>query len=123
MKTFQVKDTRKEADIQAEFFEKFKLFFPKLPDKLIFAVPNGGSRHKAEAANMKRQGIKAGVADVILLIPKKGFGSLCIEFKTQSGQQSPEQKIFQQEAEKHGNKYVIVRSVAEAIETVKWYLS
>lgn len=115
-------DTRKEADIQAEFFEKIKLFFPKLPEKLIFAVPNGGSRHKAEAANMKRQGVKPGVADVILLIPKKGYACLCIEFKTSSGSQSKEQKEFQKQAESCGSKYVISRSVAEAINIVKWYL-
>ncbi len=117
-----IKDTRKEAAIQAEFFEKIKLLFPRLPEKLIFAVPNGGSRHIMEAANMKRQGIKAGVADVILLIPSKGFGSLCIEFKTSRGRQSPDQIKFQQEAEKHGNKYVIVRSVMEAVSAVKEYL-
>lgn len=118
----KIKVNRKEADIQSEFFNKMKLFFPKLPDKLIFAVPNGGSRHKIEAANMKRQGIKAGVADVILLIPKNGFASLCLEFKTDSGRQSDEQKEFQRQAESCGSKYVIVRSVAEAIQATKEYL-
>ena len=71
-----------EARIQSEFFNKVPLFFPNLPDRLLFAVPNGGSRHKIEAANMKRQGVKRGVADVILQIPKKGYASLCLEFKT-----------------------------------------
>lgn len=60
-----------EARIQSEFFNKVPLFFPNLPDRLLFAVPNGGSRHKIEAANMKRQGVKRGVADVILQIPKR----------------------------------------------------
>ena len=67
-----------EARIQSEFFSKVPLFFPNLPDRLLFAVPNGGSRHKIEAANMKRQGVKRGVADVILQIPKKGYASLCL---------------------------------------------
>lgn len=111
-----------EADMQAEFFRKVKLFFPTLPDKLLFAVPNGGSRNPIEARNMKLQGTKAGVADVILLIPKKGFASLCIEFKTATGKQSDEQKEFQRQAEACGSKYVIVRSVASAIKTVKDYL-
>jgi len=118
----KIKVNRKEAEIQSEFFNKMKLFFPRLPDKLIFAVPNGGSRHKIEAANMKRQGIKAGVADVILLIPKNGFASLCLEFKTDTGKQSDEQKEFQRQAESCGSKYVIVRSVAEAIQETKEYL-
>lgn len=117
-----IKSTRKESDIQTEFFEKVKLFFPKLPDKLIFAIPNGGSRNLIEARNLKLQGVKPGVSDVILLIPKKGFASLCMEFKTQTGKQSDEQKEFQRQAEACGSKYVIVRSVAEAIEATKEYL-
>lgn len=111
-----------EADIQSEFFNQVKLFFPRIPDKLLFAVPNGGSRNKLEAINLKRQGTKSGVADVILLIPKGGFASLCLEFKTKTGKQSDEQKEFQKQAENCENKYVIVRSVKEAIEEMKGYL-
>lgn len=111
-----------EADIQSEFFKQVGLFFPHIPDKLLFSVPNGGSRNKLEAINLKRQGVKSGVSDVILLIPKGGFASLCMEFKTKTGKQSEEQKEFQKQTEKCGSKYVIVRSVKEAIEKVREYL-
>jgi hypothetical protein len=114
--------SHEEDDIQADFFEKVKIFFPTIPEKLLFAVPNGGNRDKREAARLKRQGVKRGVADVILLIPKKGFASLCIEFKTEKGKQSDEQKEFQRQAKMCGSKYVIARSVGSAIETVKEYL-
>lgn len=111
-----------EADMQAEFFDKVFKVFPTLPRKLLFAVPNGGSRNKIEAANMKRQGVTSGIADVILLIPKKGYCSLCLEFKTSIGRQSDEQKEFQRQAEACRSKYVIVRSAMEAIEMIKGYL-
>lgn len=114
--------SHEEADIQSEFFKQVKLFFPRIPDKLLFAVPNGGSRNKLEAINLKRQGTKSGVADVILLIPKGGFASLCLEFKTKTGKQSQDQKEFQKQAENCGSKYVIVRSVKDAIKEVKKYL-
>lgn len=114
--------SHEEANIQSEFFAQTKIFFPSIPDKLLFAIPNGGSRNKLEAINLKRQGVKRGVADVLLLIPKGGFASLCLEFKTKTGKQSPEQKEFQIQAEKCGSKYVIVRSVKEAIEKVSEYL-
>ena len=114
--------SHEEADIQSEFFAQAKIFFPRIPEKLLFAVPNGGSRNKLEAINLKRQGVKSGVADVLLLIPKGGFASLCLEFKTKTGKQSDEQKEFQKQAEKCGSKYVIVRSVKEAIEKVREYL-
>ena len=111
-----------EARMQIEFFRQVPLFFPRLPDKLLFAVPNGGSRHKIEAANMKRQGVKAGVADVILQIPKKEFASLCLEFKTKTGRQSKEQREYQRQVEMAGSKYVVVRSVEEAIGEMRMYL-
>lgn len=111
-----------EARIQSEFFSKVPLFFPNLLDRLLFAVPNGGSRHKIEAANMKRQGVKRGVADVILQIPKKGYASLCLEFKTLTGKQSPDQKEYQRQVEMAGSKYVIVRSVEQAIRELQLYL-
>lgn len=111
-----------ESDMQSEFFNKVFTVFPKLPRKLLFAIPNGGSRNKIEAVNMKRQGVTAGVSDVILLVPKKGFASLCIEFKTKTGRQSEEQKEFQFQAEKCGSKYVVVRSVEQALREVKEYI-
>ena len=127
--------SHEEDDIQADFFDKVKIFFPTIPDKLLFAVPNGGQRMQKsiqtkkgvktfspEAARLKKQGVKAGIADVILLVPRKGFASLCMEFKTEKGKQSDEQKEFQKQAEMCGSKYVIVRSVASAIETVKDYM-
>lgn len=111
-----------EARIQTEFFNQVPLFFPTLPDRLLFAVPNGGSRHKIEAANMKRQGVKRGIADVILQVPKKGYASLCLEFKTSTGRQSDEQKEYQRQVELAGSKYVVVKSVQQAIKTMTEYL-
>lgn len=117
------KQGNEEAHIQSEFFKLIPLHFPTLPDKLIFAVPNGGTRRNIiEGANLKRQGVKAGVSDVIVLIPKKGYASLCLEFKTKIGRQSDEQKKFQRQAEGCKSKYVIVRSVMQGIEELKRYL-
>ncbi len=115
------KDNEEERE-QIEFFKLVSLYFPHIPEKLLFAVPNGGSRHICEAANLKRQGVKRGVSDVIVLIPKKGYASLCLEFKTKQGRQSDEQKEFQRQAENCCNKYVIVRSAMQAIDEVRKYL-
>lgn len=116
------KQGNEEARIQSEFFEKIPILFPTLPSKLLFSVPNGGSRNPIEAVNLKRQGVTPGVADVILQIPKKGYASLCMEFKTPKGRQSNEQKEYQRQVEMAGSKYVIVRSVEQAIKTMQSYL-
>lgn len=116
------KHGNEEAMIQEEFFQKVPLFFPALPDKLLFAVPNGGSRNKIEAANLKRQGVKRGVADVILQVPKKGYACLCLEFKTSKGSQSDDQIEYQRQIESAGGKYVVVRSAEQGIRVMQNYL-
>lgn len=34
----------------------------------FFAIPNGGSRNKIEAVNLKREGVKAGVSDLCVIL-------------------------------------------------------
>lgn len=89
---------------------------------MLFAVPNGELRNIVIAAKLKRQGVVRGVADLILLIPKKGYASLCIEMKTPKGVQSDGQKEWQREAEKYRNRYVVCRSLPEFMKEVNEYL-
>jgi ribonuclease HIII len=72
---------------------------------------------------MKAEGVTPGVADVILLIGNGNYNSLCIEFKTEKGKQTALQKEWQKQAEKHGNKYVVCRSIDEFINEIKHYLN
>ena len=44
------------------------------------------------------------------------------EFKTSKGKQSAEQKEYQRQVEMAGSKYVIVRSVEQAIRVMQLYL-
>ena len=76
----------------------------------------------ATARTLKAEGQRAGVADLILLVPRKGYASLCIEMKTKIGKQSTEQKEWQKTAENNGNKYVVCRSLQEFIFAVNDYL-
>jgi hypothetical protein len=94
---------------------------PSLRDAL-FSVPNGGWRNTREAGAMKAEGVTAGVADLILLTPRGGYGALCVEMKAINGRQSPAQKEWQKQAENAGNKYVLCRSVDEFIKTITDYL-
>lgn len=43
--------------------------FPEL--ELLHHIPNGGSRNQLEAANLKRQGVKAGGAGLMLASTQK----------------------------------------------------
>lgn len=46
---------------QREFVRWFRKTFP---DVLIFAIPNGGHRGKAQAGNLKAEGVVPGVPDL-----------------------------------------------------------
>lgn len=110
-----------ESQIQHNCLSWFRLQYPSL-SLLLFAVPNGGRRDKVTGARMKYEGVVRGTADLILLIPKKGFASLCIEMKTPKGVQSEQQKEWQKAAESYRNKYVVCRSLEEFMNEVNSYL-
>lgn len=112
-----------ESNIQRAFVAWFRLQFPDYALNLT-SVPNGGARRKVEAAIMKAEGMTAGAADLLLLVPRGGYGAMGIEFKTtqKDSRQSPAQKRWQEAFERVGNKYVIVRTFDEAVEAVKNYL-
>jgi hypothetical protein len=43
---------------------------------LMFAIPNGGLRHKATAGNLKAEGVKSGVPDIMLPVAQRSKNSL-----------------------------------------------
>jgi hypothetical protein len=53
--------------------------YPEL--ELMLAIPNGGSRHKAEAAKLKAMGVKVGVSDILLPVCRGRWSGLWIELK------------------------------------------
>ena len=101
-----------ESNLQRAFVAWFRAQYPDHA-LMLFAVPNGGGRSKIESAIMKGEGVTAGVADLILLEARGGWGSLCIEWKTRQkdSRQSASQKKWQEAAERAGNRYVVVRSL------------
>jgi hypothetical protein len=110
-----------ESQIQRACKRWFDIQYPQFAP-LLFAVPNGGLRGKLEAAIMKAEGMTAGVSDMIFLMSKKGYTSLCIEFKTEKGRQSPQQKDWQRVVEMNGSKYVIIRCFEDFVKAITAYL-
>ena len=111
-----------EEILQTACITWFDYQYPHL-SKLLFAVPNGGSRHKIEAKNLKKQGVRAGVSDMILLVPGIDSQFLCLEFKTTIGKQSKEQKEFENNISKYSaGEYVLIRSFEEFKNYIEYYL-
>lgn len=116
-----------ETKIQHTCVEWFRSAFPKVAN-LLFAIPNGGLRTPKSGAMRKYEGAIAGVSDLILLFPRGGKCSLCIEMKTprvkgkSAGKQSSAQTDWQELVESHGSVYVVCRGLIEFIECVCAYL-
>ena len=92
-----------ESNLQSACVKWFRLQYPNL---VIYAVPNGGSRNVREA-----QRLKAGVADLVVLLPKGK--SLYIEMKVKGNKQTENQKYFQKIAETLGHTYAVCYSFEE----------
>lgn len=101
----------KESALQRACVKWFRDQYPEHA-LMLFAVPNGGARSRTEGAIMKGEGVTAGVADLILLEARGGWGALCLEMKTRdkASRQSDSQRAWQAAAEAAGNRYVVVRS-------------
>ncbi|QWY83314.1 VRR-NUC endonuclease domain-containing protein [Rhizobium phage RHph_X3_2] len=48
---------------------------------MLYAVPNGGERNLKVASNMKAEGVKSGVPDVVWPVPRGMFAGLYLELK------------------------------------------
>ena len=90
---------------------------------LLFAVPNGGDRHPAVASKLKAEGVKKGVPDLCLPIPRGGYHGLYIELKRQKKSQiSPEQIAWLQALNGQGYRAEMCLGAAAAWEVIQDYM-
>jgi hypothetical protein len=100
--------------------ERNKDIYPEL--QLIFHVPNGGKRNAIEGAKFKRLGVKAGVPDLCLPVPKKDYHGLFIEMKYGKGRLSKEQSKWIEELSKQGYMCRVCNGAEEAVRVINEYL-
>lgn len=105
-----------EENLQSSCVTWFRMTHPEC---IIFACPNGGSRNRLEAVNMKRSGVLAGVSDLIIVAAR---AVLFVEMKTKTGRQSKNQKTFQSNIERLGFEYKICRSLSSFQSTIENWL-
>lgn len=112
-----------EHRIQCECVRAFRYKYPKLRHNL-FAVPNGSRRDKITGARLKAEGVLAGVADLILLVPNARYHALLIEMKTPKGRQSESQRAWQRAVAGNDDYlYVVCRSLEEFMKKIEEYLN
>lgn len=90
---------------------------------LLYHIPNGGSRHKAEAARLRAEGVRAGVPDLCLPVPRGGCHGLYIELKRlRGGRLSEQQRAWLDALGKQGYAVAVCKGWEEAAETIQRYL-
>ena len=112
-----------EDDEQAAVFEWAALMERQYPClKLLYHVPNGGKRDKAEAAKLKRMGVKPGVCDIVLPAARGGYHGLYIELKVGTNKPTAEQKDFMRSLDIEGYFVALAYGGAEARKIIERYV-
>lgn len=110
-----------EHQVQSAFFDLVRWKYPRC--ELIYAVPNGGFRHKRTAMKLKREGVKAGVWDVSVDIPADNIHGMKIEFKVGKKLLTEEQHKMQNAYMKIGYFCTIEFDAEKALKSLDDYLS
>ena len=111
-----------EHEVQKQLIRVFRFKYPKLADCLI-AIPNGGLRHVRVAAKLKAEGVRAGVSDLFLTVPRGDKHGLWLEMKTKGGRLTDHQKDWFEIQERQGYATAVAFTADEGIEKIERYLS
>jgi hypothetical protein len=103
--------------LNSEHLEQVRLvswFRRQYPDTRILAIPNGGVRSASAGANLKAEGVSAGVPDLVVPV-----WLLWIEMKREAGGTvSPAQKDWIAYLESIGHQVIVGRGFEDARQQV-----
>ena len=103
-----------EDDLQAAVCFMLKWGLPH--DVTSWACPNGGKRHKLEAARMTRLGVRAGIPDIHIVYQGRLH---CLELKSPTGQLSATQAQMIRKLEACGVPTAIIRKPEELEQALR----
>jgi len=116
-------ETETEEDIHkavVEWADRQAATEPAL--ELLFHVPNGGSRHVAEAVKLKAMGTRQGVPDLLLPVPRGNKIGLALELKSASGRLRPKQAWWLRELRASGWAVAVAYTFSEAQKVLTGYV-
>lgn len=93
-----------------------------VPECLLFAVPNGGMRSVKTAVRLKAEGVRAGIPDMMLAVPRAGHNGLFIELKQGKGRLSLAQKATLALLERQGYAVCVPYGFEAAKSEIEKYL-
>lgn len=114
-----------ESQEQAALVSWWRMAGPTLaPNAVLAAIPNGGARDAATGARMKREGVVAGMPDLLLACARSGRHGLFVELKRRKGGVlSQAQRDLFPLLEAQGYAVAVCRGFDEARQAVEDYLA
>lgn len=95
--------------------------FPEL--HMLYHIPNGGARSRATAGRLKAEGVKAGVPDLCLPVPRGTAHGLYIELKRRrGGKVSPAQREWLERLSARGYDTAVCYGWEDAAGRIMAYL-
>ncbi len=95
--------------------------YPELA--LLFAIPNGEYRTEITGARLKRAGVKPGVPDLFLPVPRRGYAGLWIEMKAGKNKPTPAQLWWMDQLRAQGYRTVVAWTSFDAWVAIEAYLT
>ncbi|WP_145517630.1 VRR-NUC domain-containing protein [Yersinia mollaretii] len=89
----------------------------------LIHIPNEGKRGPKAARDAKRLGLRKGVPDLFLALPRGGYAGLWIEMKARGGQSTVEQFLWLKKLDNVGYVATTCFSFSQAKDTVVKYLN
>lgn len=90
--------------------------------RLLYHIPNEGKRSAIQGARMRAEGLRAGVPDICLPVPRSGHNALYIEMKAGRGKPTPDQLAWLEALDKAGCKTAVCWGWEAARKAVVAYL-
>lgn len=120
MRNFRLDD---ESGHQEALFSWAAYQQGRMPElEYLHHVPNGGKRDKATATALKRQGVKAGVPDIVLPAVRAGYHGLYIELKAGKNTTTDNQKRWLEYLRQQGYYTAVCYGWQPAAELIERYL-
>jgi len=114
---------KSEHELQRSFFVWLSNYILDCPNlTLAHAIPNGGSRDKITASQLKAEGVKSGIPDVNIPIPSGKYHGLFIEFKVKTNKPSEDQRIIMLMLDAQGYKVICVNDLDTAKQEFESYM-
>lgn len=114
-----------EAGAQEAIFSWCDIQRNRYPElRLLHHIPNGGQRNKSTAIALKRQGVKAGVPDLMLPVARGSYHGLYIELKKEDKSNKPteHQKQWLTDLAEQGYFTAVCYGYDDAVRTLAAYL-